>query len=93
MTADLEREHGVKALAWSANGMRMFSSNKPLRRMEDFRGFRLRMPNIPNYIAFGKALGANVTPMPISEVFYRAGTGGGGRTGQPDRDASGFRMV
>jgi len=69
LTADLEKEHGVKALAWSANGMRMFSSNKPLRRMEDFRGFRLRMPNIPNYIAFGKALGANVTPMPISEVF------------------------
>ena len=69
LTADLEKEHGVKALAWSANGMRMFSSNKPLRSMEDFRGFRLRMPNIPNYIAFGKALGANVTPMPISEVF------------------------
>lgn len=69
MTADMESKHGVKVLAWSANGFRMFSSNKPLNSIEDFKGFRLRMPNIPNYIALGQALKANVSPLPISEVF------------------------
>jgi TRAP-type transport system periplasmic protein len=69
ITADLEKEHGVKPLAWSANGFRMFSSNKPIESMDDFDGLRLRMPNIPNYITLGKLLGANVTPLPISEVF------------------------
>ncbi len=69
LTADLEPKHGVKPLAWSANGFRMVSSNKPIESMEDFKGFRIRMPNIPNYIKLGEALGANVTPMPISEVF------------------------
>ncbi|WP_066397995.1 TRAP transporter substrate-binding protein [Neobacillus mesonae] len=69
LTADLEEEHGVKPLAWSANGFRMISSNKPIKSMEDFDGLRLRMPNIPNYISLGKLLGANITPLPISEIF------------------------
>lgn len=69
ITADLESKHGVKPLAWSANGFRMFSANKTIDDMADFKGLRIRMPNIPNYIALGKLLGTNVTPMPISEVF------------------------
>ncbi|MGG1597157.1 TRAP transporter substrate-binding protein [Paenibacillus naphthalenovorans] len=69
MAEDMESKHGVKVLAWSANGFRMFSSTKPLNSIEDFKGFRLRMPNIPNYIALGQALKANVSPLPISEVF------------------------
>ncbi|WP_110929146.1 TRAP transporter substrate-binding protein [Bacillus massiliglaciei] len=69
LTEDLESKHGVKPLAWSANGFRMFSSNKPMKSMKDFDGMRLRMPNIPNYIKLGDALGMNVSPLPISEVF------------------------
>lgn len=66
---DLEAKAGVKTLGWSANGFRMFSSNKTIKSIEDFKGMRIRMPNIPNYIEMGKALGATVTPLPISEVF------------------------
>jgi len=69
LTADLEKGQGVKPLAWSANGFRMISSNKTIKGMDDLKGLRLRMPNIPNYITLGKLLGANVTPLPISEVF------------------------
>ncbi|MEH7224711.1 TRAP transporter substrate-binding protein [Bacillus sp. JJ1566] len=69
LTADLEKEHGVRPLAWSANGFRMFSSNKPITSLEEFDGLRLRMPNIPNYITLGQLLGANVTPLAISEIF------------------------
>lgn len=69
LVEDLESIHGVKALAWSANGFRMFSSNKTIASIKDFSGLRLRMPNIPNYIELGKNLGANVTHLAISEVF------------------------
>jgi TRAP-type transport system periplasmic protein len=69
ITAELEKKHGVHPLAWSANGFRMFSANKTIDSMNDFKGLRIRMPNIPNYITIGNLLGANVTPMPISEVF------------------------
>lgn len=69
LTADLDPKHGVTPLAWSANGFRMFSSNRTIENMEDFDGLRLRMPNIPNYIKLGESLGANVSPLPISEIF------------------------
>ncbi|NEU31470.1 TRAP transporter substrate-binding protein [bacterium LRH843] len=69
LTEDLESLHGIKGLAWSANGFRMFSSNKTLSSIEDFNGLRLRMPNIPNYIDIGHRLGAIVSPLAMSEVF------------------------
>jgi tripartite ATP-independent transporter DctP family solute receptor len=69
MTDEMEAKHGVHALAWSANGFRMFSSNRAIASLDDFKGLRIRMPNIPNYIKLGQLLGANITPMPISEVF------------------------
>jgi len=69
LTEDLESEHGVKPLAWSANGFRMFSSNQPIESLGDFDGLRIRMPNIPNYIKLGELLGTNVSPLAISEVF------------------------
>lgn len=59
----------VKLLAWTANGFRAVSSNKLIDSMDDFKGLRLRMPDIPIYVSTGKALGANVQPMAISEVF------------------------
>lgn len=69
ISGDLESTQGVKPLAWSANGFRMFSSNKTMQQMSDFSGLRVRMPNVPNYLRLGELLGMNVTPMPISEVF------------------------
>ncbi|NEU30839.1 TRAP transporter substrate-binding protein [bacterium LRH843] len=69
LAGDLVDVHGVKPLAWSANGFRSISSNKPLASMDDFKGLRLRMPNIPNYIDLGHRLGATVSPLAISEVF------------------------
>ncbi|MBS4212792.1 TRAP transporter substrate-binding protein [Neobacillus rhizophilus] len=69
MTDELEKVHGVHALAWSANGFRMVSSNREVASMKDFKGLRLRMPNTPVFVELGQALGANVSPMPLSEVF------------------------
>ncbi len=69
LTEGMVEQFGVRPLAWSANGFRVVSSNRPIKSMEDFKGFRLRMPNIPNYIEMGQLWGANVTPMAISEVF------------------------
>lgn len=59
----------VKHLAWTANGFREFSSNRAITSMDDFQGLRLRMPDIPIYVATGEALGASVQPMAISEIF------------------------
>jgi tripartite ATP-independent transporter DctP family solute receptor len=65
----LEQTHGVHVLAWSVNGFRMFSTNRQVASMQDFKGLRLRMPNTPVFVKLGQLLGANVSPMPLSEVF------------------------
>ena len=67
--ADLEKTHGVRVLAWSVNGFRMFSTSKPVMKMEDFKNIRMRMPNTPVFVKIGKELGMTVSPMPLSEVF------------------------
>ncbi|PLS17708.1 C4-dicarboxylate ABC transporter substrate-binding protein [Bacillus sp. M6-12] len=63
------RKLGVEPLAWTANGFRTVSANREIASMEDFKGFRLRMTNIPIFINTGKALGATVQPLALSEVF------------------------
>ena len=69
MTNSLEEKHGVKVLAWSVNGFRMFSTSRQVASMQDFKGLRMRMPNSPVFVKLGQALGCNVSPMPLSEVF------------------------
>lgn len=63
------RKLGVEPLAWTANGFRNVSATREIASMKDFKGFRLRMTNIPIFINTGKALGANVQPLALSEVF------------------------
>jgi len=69
LSDSLEQTHGVHVLAWSVNGFRMFSTNRQVASMQDFKGLRLRMPNTPVFVKLGQSLGANVSPMPLSEVF------------------------
>lgn len=66
---DAFRGLGAEPLGFSLNGMRVVSSNKAITKLDDFKGFRLRMPNVPVYIMTGEAMGATVTPMAITEIF------------------------
>ncbi|MFA5634751.1 MAG: TRAP transporter substrate-binding protein [Anaerovoracaceae bacterium] len=60
---------GMRTLAWTVNGFREVSSNKPITNMEEFKGVRLRVPNTPVYIKMFEALGVNPIAMPLTEVF------------------------
>lgn len=63
------RKLGAEPLAWTANGFRVFSSNKKITSLDDFKGFKLRMPNLSLYVQVGQALGANVQTLGMSEVY------------------------
>lgn len=65
----LEENTGLKHMGYGVNGYRVFSSSKPLESMKDFEDYRVRMPNVPQMISIGQALGATVEPMPMSELF------------------------
>ncbi len=69
LTEGMVEKMGIRPLAWTANGFRVVSSSKPINKFEDFKGFRLRVPNNPRFLEMAKGFGANPIPMPISEVF------------------------
>lgn len=48
---------------------RNLTSNKPIKTPADLKGFVIRVPDVPVFVASWKALGANPTPMAFSEVF------------------------
>jgi TRAP-type transport system periplasmic protein len=60
---------GVKVLAIGENDYRgLTNSKRPITKAEDFKGLKMRVPEVPMYIDFYKALGVLPTPMAITEL-------------------------
>ena len=66
---DIESSQPVQLMSWFPNGARVFTSNKKLTSLEDFKGQKLRMPNNPIYVRLAESLGANVVIMDMGEVL------------------------
>ncbi len=62
--------HGLIGLCFYDSGDRNFYNTKrPIYTPADMKGMKIRVPNSDLYIAMIKALGADATPMSISEVY------------------------
>ncbi len=61
---------GLINLAYWENGFRNATNNRrPITKMEDFSGLKMRVMQNPVYIDTFKELGANAVPMAFSEVY------------------------
>ena len=61
---------GLVTLAWWENGFRnLTNSKKPVTKVEDFDGIKLRMMQNNIFIDTFKSLGTNAVPMAYSEVY------------------------
>lgn len=65
----LREQNGIEILAWWPRGPRYLTANRPVRTPADLKGLKLRVPELPHYIAAWKILGANTTPITYSEMF------------------------
>ncbi|MFZ7101602.1 MAG: TRAP transporter substrate-binding protein [Peptococcaceae bacterium] len=66
----LLNEKGIRTLAMFESGFRTITnSKKPIHTPADFSGIKMRIVDSPINLATFKALGANGSPMAISEVF------------------------
>jgi len=75
---DVAAQTGVRPLAAFYLGTRQLNLRdigREVRKPQDMKGVKLRMPSSPAYIALGKALGGNVTPMSFGEVYLGLKTG------------------
>lgn len=61
---------GLVGLVYWENGFRnLTNSKRPVQKMEDFDGIKLRVMQNNVYLESFKTLGANAVPMPFSELF------------------------
>ncbi len=60
---------GVKHLAYSVSGFRVVSSNKKIEKPEDYKGVRMRVPNVQTFVEMANLLGVNGQTMAFTEVF------------------------
>jgi len=75
---DVAQKTGVRPLAAFYLGTRQLNVVEkvgPVRTPEDMKGVKLRTPASPAWIALGKALGGNPTPMSFGEVYMGLKTG------------------
>lgn len=60
---------GFKLLGGTYRGPRIVTATKKMESIEDFKGFKLRAPNLEMYIKTWEWLNAAPTPMAMSEVY------------------------
>ncbi|MBS1156742.1 MAG: yiaO 2 [Proteobacteria bacterium] len=76
---DIKKEITAKAkvipLAYFARGPRYLTSKKPIKTLDDVKGLKMRVPNVPVFVQYWRAAGAQPTPMAFGEVFTSLQTG------------------
>jgi tripartite ATP-independent transporter DctP family solute receptor len=58
-----------KVIALTYYGERMVTANKEIKKPEDMKGLKLRVPPAPLYLMLTKSVGANATPIAFAEVY------------------------
>ncbi|GAB6277555.1 MAG: TRAP transporter substrate-binding protein DctP [Rectinema sp.] len=75
---EVTQKTGIRPLVAYYLGTRQLnltSKAGAVTKPEQMKGVKLRVPNSPTWIAMGKALGANPTPMAFNEVYMGLKTG------------------
>uniref|UniRef100_UPI0031010AF5 sialic acid TRAP transporter substrate-binding protein SiaP n=1 Tax=Neorhizobium sp. EC2-8 TaxID=3129230 RepID=UPI0031010AF5 len=69
LSAGYEKASGNHITAVSYYGTRHTTSNKPITKCADMQGLKIRVPDVPAYLAMPRACGANTTPIAFAEVY------------------------
>jgi len=72
---DLLDNAQVRGLEFWVRGPRELTANKEIKSVEDLKGLKIRVPEIPASIAAWEAMGATPTPMAFGEVYSSLQTG------------------
>ena len=72
---DIIAKAKVIPLSYFARGPRYLTSKKPIKTIDDVKGLKMRVPNVPVFVQYWRAAGAQPTPMAFGEVFTSLQTG------------------
>lgn len=69
MARGYAEKSGHQILAVTYYGTRHTTSNKPIKSCADMKGLKIRVPDVPAYLAMPRSCGANTTPIAFAEVY------------------------
>jgi tripartite ATP-independent transporter DctP family solute receptor len=69
MAKGYAEKSGHQILAVTYYGTRHTTSNKPIKTCADMKGLKIRVPDVPAYLAMPRSCGANTTPIAFAEVY------------------------
>ncbi|MEC4720086.1 sialic acid TRAP transporter substrate-binding protein SiaP [Noviherbaspirillum sp. CPCC 100848] len=69
LTKGYEEKTGNRIVATTYYGARQTTSNKPIAKCADMKGLKIRVPDVPAYLAMPRACGANTSPIAFAEVY------------------------
>jgi tripartite ATP-independent transporter DctP family solute receptor len=69
LTKGYEEASGHHITATTYYGTRHTTSNKPIAKCEDMAGLKIRVPDVPAYLAMPRSCGANTAPIAFAEVY------------------------
>ncbi len=69
MVDEYRTKTGIQITAMTYYGARHTTSNKPFTDCAGMKGLKMRVPDVPAYLALPKSCGANPTPIAFAEVY------------------------
>ena len=66
---------GVEFVAFGEVGFRHLLSKRPVAKLEDLKGLKIRTPELKVWVDFWRKLGANPTPLAYAEQYSALSTG------------------
>lgn len=75
MLDNFSQTNNMTCLAFFNEGFRTVWSMDPIRTVEDFEGYKLRVPDVPAYIDMFTALNCNAIPLAMGDIYTGLQTG------------------
>jgi tripartite ATP-independent transporter DctP family solute receptor len=69
MTDEYRQKTGIQITAMTYYGARHTTSNRDFNDCAGMKGLKIRVPDVPAYMALPKSCGANPTPIAFAEVY------------------------
>ena len=69
MVEEFRKKTGIQITAYTYYGARHTTSNRAFKDCAGMKGLKIRVPDVPAYMATPKSCGANPTPIAFAEVY------------------------
>ena len=69
LTDEYRNKSGIQITAMTYYGVRQTTSNRDFNDCAGMKGLKMRVPDVPAYLALPKSCGANPTPIAFAEVY------------------------